>query len=98
LCAVLGLCASPSARAQQTLGSLNGTVTDSSGAVVQGAHIQARALATNLEVSADTKSDGSFSIADLPIGTVKYIITIFSIDFHGLTPVRLRASVSRIPR
>ena len=57
------------ASAQQTLGSINGTVTDASGAVVQGATIKARAAATNLAVTAQSRSDGSFSIADLPIGT-----------------------------
>jgi Carboxypeptidase regulatory-like domain/TonB dependent receptor len=63
------------ASAQQTLGAINGTVTDSTGAVVAGAAVKARSLATNLEVTAETKSDGSFSIADLPIGTyeVKFI-------------------------
>ncbi len=55
--------------AQQTLGSLNGTVADSSGAVLQGASVKARNVATNLEVAAVSKSDGSFSIVDLPIGT-----------------------------
>jgi hypothetical protein len=55
--------------AQQTLGSMNGTVTDSTGAVVTGAIVKARAVATNLEVAAETKNDGSFTIADLPIGT-----------------------------
>jgi len=55
--------------AQQTLGSINGTVTDSSGAVVQGADVRARNVATSLEQSTKTKSDGSFSIVDLPIGT-----------------------------
>ena len=55
--------------AQQTLGALNGTVTDTSGAVVQGTTVKARNVATNLEVSATTKVDGSFSLADLPIGT-----------------------------
>jgi hypothetical protein len=54
---------------QQTLGSMNGTVTDASGAVVQKAAVKVRALATNLEVEGETKSDGSFNIADLPIGT-----------------------------
>jgi len=63
------------ASAQQTLGSINGTVTDASGAVVQGASVTIRAVATNLEVSAQSKSDGSFTITDLPIGTyeVKFV-------------------------
>jgi len=63
------LACSQLALGQQTLGALNGTVTDASGAIVQSAQIKARDLATNLEVTATTKSDGSFSIADLPIGT-----------------------------
>jgi len=56
------------ALAQQTLGAINGTVTDSSGAVVAKVNIKARALATNLELTAASTSDGSFSISDLPIG------------------------------
>jgi hypothetical protein len=66
--AFLMLCSSP-AIAQQTLGAINGTVTDSSGAVVQGATVKVRSQATNLEVKAETKADGSFNIGDLPIGT-----------------------------
>ena len=54
---------------QQTLGSIDGTISDASGAIVQGATVRVRGLATNLEVSAESKPDGSFSIADLPIGT-----------------------------
>jgi hypothetical protein len=56
------------ALAQQTLGAINGTVTDSSGAVVPNVSVKARAVATNLELTAASKSDGSFSISDLPIG------------------------------
>jgi hypothetical protein len=69
---------------QQTLGSINGTVTDSTGAVVQGAQVKARATATNLEVQATSKADGSFSIADLPIGAyeVKFIKDGFETDVH----------------
>jgi hypothetical protein len=54
---------------QQTLGSLSGTVTDASGAVVQKATVKIRDAATNLTVTAESKNDGSFSAADLPIGT-----------------------------
>src|SRR5271169_2367619 len=66
--AVLCLCTWPS-QAQQTLGSINGTVTDSSGAVIQGATVKIHNLATGLEQTVTTNSDGSFHAADLPIGT-----------------------------
>lgn len=54
--------------AQQTLGSINGTVTDSTGGVLQNVTVKARNTATNLTVTAQTKNDGSFSVVDLPIG------------------------------
>lgn len=57
------------ANAQQTLGAINGTVTDASGAVIQGVGIQIHNVGTNLVVNAQTKGDGSFSVVDLPIGT-----------------------------
>jgi hypothetical protein len=62
-------------RAQQTLGAINGEVTDTTGAIIQGMTVTARALATNLEVTGETRADGSFSITDLPIGTyeVKFV-------------------------
>ena len=63
------------ALSQQTLGGINGTITDASGAVVQAASVKARNVATNLEVNATTKNDGSFSIADLPIGTYELTLT-----------------------
>ena len=63
------------ATGQQTLGSLNGTVTDTSGAVVQNAAVKIRNVATNLEVTAQTKNDGSFSAADLPIGAYEVTFT-----------------------
>lgn len=65
------------AQAQQTLGAINGTVKDSSGAVVQGVKVSIRSTGTNLEVTGTTKSDGSFSFVDLPLGN--YAVT-FSKD------------------
>src|SRR5579872_7354856 len=62
------------AAAQQTLGSLNGTVTDSSGAVIPQAAVKVRNVATNFAVSAQTNVVGAFSFADLPIGT--YEVTL----------------------
>jgi hypothetical protein len=75
---------------QQTLGSINGTVTDSSGAVVQDAAVKVHNVATGLEQTAKTKSDGSFSIVDLPIGT--YSVTFsrsgFKTEVHLQIPVQ----------
>lgn len=79
--------------AQQTLGSLNGTVTDASGAVVQGATVRAHSIATNLEVTAQSKSDGSFSIADLPIGT--YEVTFIKEGFQTAAYPRIMVQGSR---
>jgi carboxypeptidase family protein/TonB-dependent receptor-like protein len=60
---------------QQTLGAITGTVTDSSGAVVGDATVKALNAATNLEVVAHTKSNGSYLIPDLPAGTYRLTIT-----------------------
>jgi hypothetical protein len=57
-----------SAFAQQTLGSIDGTVTDSSGGVLQKVSVKIRNTDSNLVVTAQTKDDGSFSVFDLPIG------------------------------
>jgi hypothetical protein len=57
------------AHGQQTLGSINGTVIDSSGAVVQNATVKIQNAATGLEQTVKTRADGSFSVVDLPIGT-----------------------------
>ncbi len=61
--------------AQQTLGSIDGVVTDSTGAVVPQADVSVRNVGTNLTVTAQTKGDGSFSVAALPIGTYEVTIT-----------------------
>ena len=66
---------SPSALGQQTLGAITGTITDPSGAVVSDATVKAVNLATNLEIVAHTKTNGSFVIPDLPAGTYRVIIT-----------------------
>lgn len=80
LLAALTVALSQLAPAQQTLGSMNGTVTDSSGAVMAGTAVKARSVTTNLEVAAQSKNDGSFSIADLPIGT--YEVTFVKEGFQ----------------
>jgi hypothetical protein len=62
LCAV-------STQAQQTLGSLNGTVLDPSGAAVSGATVTATDTDINVTRTAKTQSSGFFQIFNLPVGT-----------------------------
>ena len=72
---VLALLVPAVAHAQAILGSIDGTVTDSTGAVVQKVAVKIRNTATNLIVTTQSKDDGSFSAADLPIGTYEVTFT-----------------------
>lgn len=76
-------CISQLAPAQQeALGSITGTVTDSSGAVVPGVQVKIHDVATNLEQTTVTKSGGNYSFLDLPLGT-------YSVSFskQGFQPI-----------
>ena len=59
----------PSAYAQQTLGTINGTVKDSSGASVSSAMVTATDEQTGLTIMVKSSNSGYFQILDLPIGT-----------------------------
>jgi Carboxypeptidase regulatory-like domain/TonB dependent receptor len=65
----------PPSKAQQTLGAITGTVTDPTGAAVPDATVKATNLATNLEVTAQSKSNGTYEIPQLPAGTYKMTFT-----------------------
>src|SRR5579871_1594739 len=74
------LLAAVSLSAQTFRGTILGTVTDPSGAVVTGAKVTVRNVATGLERSTDTSADGSYSIPELPIGT--YDVTVTQTGFQ----------------
>jgi Carboxypeptidase regulatory-like domain len=57
------------ARAQQSLGAITGTVSDSTGAVVPGAQVKIQNVSTGLIVNTTTNKAGSYSASDLPVGT-----------------------------
>lgn len=61
--------------AQTFRGKILGTVSDPNGAVLAGATVTAKNLGTNLERSTVTDSDGTYSIAELPIGTYEVTAT-----------------------
>src|ERR671925_2194885 len=66
--------------AQTFRGTILGTVTDPSGAVVSGAKVTAKNVATGLERTTQTSADGSYSIPELPIGT--YTVTVSQSGFQ----------------
>ena len=80
-------------RAQETLGAITGTVKDASGAVVADAAVKARNLATNLEVTQHTDSNGSYSAQNLPIGV--YEVSVSKAGFSTETHTRILVSGNR---
>lgn len=69
LVAIVLSCATAPLAAQQLLGSVTGTVSDSTGAVIPQASIEVRNLATGLAQTTLTNSAGSYNVFGLPIGT-----------------------------
>ena len=65
----LGIACCFSALAQQTLGGISGTVTDSTGGTVSGANVTAVQDSTQLTRTATTNDSGAYAFVNLPIGT-----------------------------
>lgn len=78
---VLLLIAVTSMSAQTFRGTILGNVTDASGAVLSGASVAARNIATGLQRNTQTTSDGTYSIPELPIGT--YEVTVSQAGFQA---------------
>src|SRR3974390_3909382 len=66
--------------AQTFRGTILGTVTDTSGAVVPAATVKAKNAATGLERTALTSAEGNYSIPELPIGN--YTVTVTQSGFQ----------------
>src|ERR1700688_3641109 len=82
---VFVLLAAVSLSAQTFRGTILGTATDASGAVVGGAKVTVRNVATGLERTTETSADGSYALPELPIGT--YTVTVTQTGFQtSVTP------------
>src|SRR3984957_1081444 len=77
---VLMLLAALNLSAQTFRGTILGTVTDPSGAVLPGAKVTVKNVGTGLERTTDTSADGSYSLPELPIGT--YTVTVVLSGFQ----------------
>ena len=73
------------ASAQQSLGSIRGTVTDSTGAVVPDATVKVHDSATGLDRSTTSNRVGSYEFFGLPIGTyaVSFTKENFKTETHS---------------
>lgn len=67
-CFLILLLAGLDVTAQQITGSIRGTVSDPSGALVQGATVSAKQTETGLVRSASTDKAGSYLLLELPVG------------------------------
>ncbi len=76
------ICTLPSA-AQQTLGSVNGTVLDSSGAAVSGATVEVTNSAIHFAQTTTSQKSGFFQIFNLPVGT--YTVRVSFQGFETVT-------------
>lgn len=72
--------ATVASHAQQTLGSLNGTVTDSTGAVVNSAQVELSGNGNGVKLTTTSKSNGTYQFQNLPVGDYSLRITHVGFD------------------
>lgn len=94
ICLGLALCAA--GFAQIVVGSLVGNVTDSTGAAVPGAAVQAKNVETGQVRNAVTNSDGSYSFPALPSGT--YTVSVQAKGFKVFQASGVAVSVDKSSR
>src|SRR5450631_657744 len=86
------LLAALSLSAQTFRGTILGTVTDPSGAVVPGAKVTVKNTGTGLERTSETSADGSYSLPELPIGT--YTVTVVQQGFQTFVATGVTVDVA----
>lgn len=75
-------------------GTVTGTVTDPSAAVVPGAQIQITNLATGVKLAVKSGGDGSFKFFAVPIGTYRALITASGFANEGVDNVSVAAGAT----
>ena len=82
----------PNAYAQQTLGGITGTVTDSSGAVISGATVTLVGDQTKLNRTQTTGTSGAYSFVNLPIGTYTLAFTQQGFQSQNIPGILVQAN------
>src|SRR2546423_770932 len=93
LVALLTLCSLP-LLAQQSSGAIQGTVTDSGGAVVPNAKVTVRNTGTGLERVVQTDNAGDYSVPSLPPGT--YSVTVEASGLQKQVIQKIDLDVARL--
>ena len=84
------------ARAQETTGSINGNVTDASGAAVSGATVTAMDVARGTAYPTQTNGDGAYYLTHLPIG--KYTVKVEARGFQTATRAAFELVLDQVAR
>lgn len=81
--------------AQETTGGLQGTVKDTTGAVVSGAHVEVTGTTLVGKKAIDTDSAGYYRFANLPPGT--YTVSVTAKNFKSIKRENLNLEVGHLP-
>src|SRR5258706_10205089 len=92
---VFVLLAAVSLSAQTFRGTILGTVTDPSGAVVAGAKVTAKNVATGLARTTETGADGSYALPELQIGIYAGTVTLTGFQTSVTTGVTVDVAGER---
>src|ERR671922_1975000 len=84
LIALIALISAAPASAQTSMGTVEGTVTDSSGSVVPGATVTLANVATNVEAVRQTNQSGYYVFVSVRPGTYR-----LTIELQGLRTVKI---------
>ena len=85
-CALTLLCfLSAVVYAQQATGTITGTITDPHGAIVQGAAVEVRNVATNAASEVKTNESGFYNAQNLPVG--EYTVGASAVGFKKAVPL-----------
>jgi hypothetical protein len=77
--------------AQTFRGAINGTVTDPSGGVVPNAAVKATEVATGIDHTTTTSSEGQFAFQDIPLGYYRVTVTATGFPTYTVDKVQVAA-------
>lgn len=83
-----------SALAQSERGTISGTVTDSTGAIIQNAKVTVTSTATNVTINNTTNDAGAFNVPNLPVGTYSARVELQGFKPSLVTGITVNAASS----